>query len=96
MQDYTYTSAIAPGGWNTLRVVASGRNLFFYINNTLVWTGADDSFFSGSVGFGMDNFETVVTPNDLFRVDWAALNSYANGVSAFAISDVMRGTASTQ
>jgi hypothetical protein len=77
LQDYTYTSAIAQNGWNTLRVVASDSNLYFYINGTLVWTGTDSSLTSGLVGVGMENFEDSVTFGDTVRVDWATLSSYA-------------------
>ena len=79
LQDYTYSPAIIPGGWNTLRVLTSGNQLYFYINGALVWTGLDPYFTSGGVvGLAMDNFEDSVTPGDKLLVDWAILNSYTN------------------
>jgi hypothetical protein len=80
LQDYTYTSAIAQNGWNTLRVVASNSNLYFYINGTLVWSGVDNSLTSGLVGVGMDNFEDTYNPGDQVWVDWAVLSSYAEAM----------------
>lgn len=80
LQDYTSTSAIIPYDWNTLRVIASGSNLYFYINGTLVWSGADGTFNSGVVGLAMDNLEDSVSPNDQIYVDWAVLSSYAEAM----------------
>lgn len=87
LQDYTFTSAIAQNGWNTLRVVASNQNLNFYINGVLVWQGTDASLASGYVGVGMDNFEDFVTFGDQVWVDWTILNSYAE--SAPVITDTV-------
>ncbi len=79
-QDYTYTPAIVINGWNVLRVVASGNNLYYYINGTLVWSGTDTSFASGYAGMGVDSLEDVVTPGDQFWVDWAVLDSYTESM----------------
>ncbi len=54
LQGWTYSSAIAQHDTNTLRVRAVGPNMQFYINGTLVWSGADyasgPDLTSGSVG----------------------------------------------
>jgi hypothetical protein len=57
--------------WNKLRVVASGPNLSYYINDKLVWSGTDSSLTSGRVGLGMYS-STGPTNNELL-VDWATL-----------------------
>jgi hypothetical protein len=48
--NWTATAAINQGGWNTLKVVAVGSNLKFYINNTLVFSTNDPSFRTGRMG----------------------------------------------
>jgi hypothetical protein len=59
-------------GWNVLKVTASGSQLKFYINNTLVWSGTDSSFGSGIVGIGMYR---DATSGNLLYVDWAKLST---------------------
>ncbi len=73
LKNWTSTSAIVQGGWNTLKVTASGSTLKFYINGTLVWSGADSAYASGRVGIGMYRNSTS-TGNKLF-VDWAQLTT---------------------
>ena len=73
LQEWTYTSAINKGGaWNTLRVVANGSNLYFYINGTLVWSGSDTSLSSGRVGIEM---YSDGTSGDQLWADWAVLTT---------------------
>ena len=69
LQNWTSSDAINTGSsWNYLRVVAQGSNLFFYINDTLVWSGTDSTHSSGRVGIaGYKN-----TSLDLWA-DWAEL-----------------------
>jgi hypothetical protein len=51
LQDWTGSGAIHTGAnWNTLKVVAVGTSLKFYINGTLVWSGTDSSLRTGRVG----------------------------------------------
>ena len=70
---WTQSSAISQGSnWNTLRVVAKGSAMRFYINDTLVWQGSDASLSSGKVGVSM--YDSGVTGDD-FQVDWATLNA---------------------
>jgi hypothetical protein len=37
--------------WNTLKVVANGKSLKFYINTKLIWSGSDTTLTTGNVGF---------------------------------------------
>jgi hypothetical protein len=74
LQRWTISPAIVTGAnWNTLRVVASGGQLRFYINGSLVWSGTDYSLSYGRVGFGM--YTTDVT--DMLEIDWATLTPSA-------------------
>jgi hypothetical protein len=73
LRDWTYTSAIVQGGWNTLKVKASGPNLYFYINDILVWSGTDTSYASGSVGIGM--YRGSGCTSDKLWVDYAKLDT---------------------
>lgn len=84
LQDYTYSSAIAMNDWNTLRVVAYGNRLYYYINGTLVWSGIDYSFSSGYVGLEM--YAPDIDYQDVLYVDWATLSSYTGAMPAFAES----------
>ena len=53
LKGWTLSSAIVKGGWNTLKVVAVGYALKFYINGTLVWSGSNTQpYKTGQVGFG--------------------------------------------
>jgi hypothetical protein len=52
LKGWTASTAIVKNGWNTLKVVAVGSSLKFYINNILVWTGTDSGLRTGTVGFG--------------------------------------------
>ncbi|MFH2038504.1 MAG: family 16 glycoside hydrolase, partial [Chloroflexota bacterium] len=69
LKSWTTSSAIVKSGWNTLKVVAVGSSLKYYINNTLVWDGSDSSLTTGQVGFG---FYRGPDPGVL-DVDWATL-----------------------
>ena len=77
---WTYTSAINQGdAWNTLRVVANGTSLTFYINGSLVWSGADSSLSSGRAGVNM--YADLSTGEELL-VDWALLCNLPKGAAA--------------
>jgi len=81
LQGWTYSPAINSGeAWNTLRVVANGSSISFYINGTLVWSGTDTSLSSGRVGIGM--YDDASTGN-LLQVDWATLT--IPGLSAMSV-----------
>jgi len=81
LKAWTSNSAIVTGAaWNTLRVYASGSSFWFYINGTLVWTGADSSHSSGRVGVGM--YRDSTSTGNGFYVDWATLSIPAGAVTS--------------
>lgn len=57
--------------WNTLRAVANGNKLSFYINGKRVWSGSDSILASGWVGVSM--YRDTISKNNSFLVDWAKL-----------------------
>jgi len=73
LKDWTTTGTVNEGGWNTLKVKASGSQLKFYINGTLVWSGTNSSYSSGRVGIGMYR-NSGGTCDNKFYVDWAQLD----------------------
>ncbi len=73
LQGWAYSADINTGSsWNTLRAVAIGPNLYFYINGTLVWSGSDSSYTSGRVGISM--YRTADSTGDQLWADWATLD----------------------
>lgn len=71
LRDWTLSQAINQRDrWNTLRVVADGTTLEFYINGVRVWSGNDGTLTSGRVGFGM--YKDEGSANRLWA-DWAVL-----------------------
>jgi Zn-dependent metalloprotease len=71
LQPWTIHEAINTGdAWNTLRVMAQGPRLDFYVNDRLIWSGSDATHRSGNAGVLMYN--SNATGNRL-EVDWAAL-----------------------
>ena len=75
IKSWTSSSAINKGNaWNELHVYASGSLFYYYINNTLVWSGRDYSLSSGREGVGMHKSST--TAYNRFYVDYAILTSY--------------------
>jgi hypothetical protein len=71
LQGWTANAAIVVNNWNTLKVIAVGSSLKFYINGTLVWSGSDTTFKTGEVGFG---FYRDANAGALY-VDWAKLSN---------------------
>jgi len=59
--------------WNTLRAVADGDQLSFYINDELAWSGQDQSLSYGRVGIAMQGNLIGGPANEEFRVAWASL-----------------------
>jgi hypothetical protein len=78
LQDWAYSPAISEviGGdgraWNTVRIVAFGPQLSFYINGTLLWTGIDESLHSGQVGI-MRRKDSSGTSYGGLDMTWARL-----------------------
>jgi len=64
---WTATGAVVANNWNTLKVIAVGSSLKFYINGTLVWSFTDTTFKTGAVGVG---FYRDASAGTLY-VDWA-------------------------
>jgi hypothetical protein len=87
LQTWTSSSAVNQGNaWNTLRVVANGTKLYYYINGMLVWSGSDSSLALGRVGIGM--YRDSTSTGDQLYVDWAKLSSLgAAGLGTFNASD---------
>jgi hypothetical protein len=80
IQDWTYTSAINTGSaFNTLRAYASGANLYYWINGTLVWSGTDTSLTSGKVGVTM--FRNSTSTDNGFWVDYVTLRPVAGAAA---------------
>ena len=70
---WSYTPAIAQGeAWNRLRVIAIGNRLYFYINGSLVWSGADGDLAGGRVGIGMYRDDSA---GNKLQVDEARLST---------------------
>lgn len=68
LKAWTAHPSIVVNNWNTLKVVAVGSSLKFYINGTLVWTAADSSLVVGKVGFGFYRDAAA----GVLLVDWAS------------------------
>jgi hypothetical protein len=76
---WTYTAAINQGdAWNTLRVVADGTSLTFYINGTWLWSGSYSSLSYGRAGVGL--YQDATFGNELL-VDWAQLCTLAGAAA---------------
>jgi len=69
LQPWTETSLIAINDWNTLRVAVNEAAFNFYINDVLVWSGSDEKFARGKVGFSFFNLASLPP----VFVDWASL-----------------------
>ena len=72
LKNWTSSSAINTGSaWNTLRVVADGTTIYFYINGTYMGAITNTSLTSGRVGIGVYSTGT-------YYVDWATLTTSAS------------------
>jgi len=71
---WTESSAILPYDWNTLKVVASGGNMEFFINDTLVASGYDETHTDGRVGISLFRASGIKDP---LLVDWVKVSSSA-------------------
>jgi len=78
---WTVHSAIVQNGWNTLKIVAVGKRLKFYINSKLVWAGNDPTFKVGQVGLGM--IRSAGSTGNSLLVDWAKLSNTPTADPAF-------------
>lgn len=89
LKTWTASSAINQGSaWNTLRVVANGTTIYFYINGTYMGAIFNTSLTSGRVGMGVYSTGT-------YWADWATLATIGStsdvpevsGVDSFVIDD---------
>jgi len=71
---WTYSSVINRYGWNTLKVVAKGGDMEFYINDTLVAFGHDETHAEGQVGISIWRGSDPRAP---LLVDWVKVSSSA-------------------
>jgi hypothetical protein len=71
--DYAYSNAIVTYGWNTLKVMAGGGYMEFYINGKLVEIINDITYVNGQVGLGAYTVPDAYALGS-FSVDWAKLN----------------------
>ncbi len=72
LQNWKLSDAVIKMGWNTLKVVANGTTMKFFINDTLISTVKDGTRSRGYVGVGM--YDDGVH-GDQLRVDWAKLST---------------------
>ena len=70
---WTYSPSIVPFGWNTLKVVANGENMEFFINGVLHAAGSDSAHSIGRVALSMWK-ANVKAP---FMVDWVTVSNIA-------------------
>jgi hypothetical protein len=74
LKTWTSHAAIVQGNnWNTLKVVAVGSTMKFYINNVLVYTIVDSTFKTGQVGVAM--YRDGTSTGNALLVDWAKLST---------------------
>ena len=86
LQNWVYSPAIRTGdNWNTLRVLALNSTLYYYINNTLVWSGSDATLTKGKVGAFIARTNST-TPSDAFFLATAKLTVPA--MTTMALPDV--------
>jgi hypothetical protein len=91
LQGWTSSSAINKGGFNTLKVIAKGKNMQFFINGTLVWSGSDSDLKAGRVGIQMYRY---LLDGDKLTVDWANATTNASLVAApesFVLGEELEG-----
>ena len=87
LKNWTSTSTIDQGGWNTLKVTANGSTLKFYINGTLVWSGVDSTYGSGRVGIGM--YRNATSTSNKLWLDWAQLTTVVTSAPEIDAAEVI-------
>jgi len=89
LKTWTASSAVLTGGVaNTLKVVAVGSSLKFYINGTLVWSGTDSTLQVGQVGVGYYRDATAAT----LKVDSASASNTPTADRMATADVVVSGT----
>jgi hypothetical protein len=84
LKGWTSSASIVKDGWNTLKVVANGSSLRYYINGKLVWSGSDAKFASGQVGLWMYRRSKT----ERMDVDWAKLSPISSS-SSLGVEEVV-------
>ena len=84
IQPWTYTAAINQGdAWNELKVWCVGDQMYFFINDVLVYVVTDNSFNTGKVGLSY-----FAGAGGGFRTDYATLEIV--GVAARPVAEVSK------
>ncbi len=74
MADWYPTPYVNSNDWNILKVVTSGTDMVFYINDNIVWAGSMDTALpAGQLGIGMSDFS-----DNLFEVESAQISTIAD------------------
>ena len=73
LKDWTPSSAVIPGDFNNLVVVAVGPKMKFYVNDTLVYTGFDTSFITGESGLSF--YRSMTSTGDALFIDLAMVTN---------------------
>jgi hypothetical protein len=73
LKPWTSSTAIIQNNWNTLKVVAVGPQLKFYINGVLVYAGADSGIRTGQVGISM--YRNATATDNMLYIDSASLSN---------------------
>jgi hypothetical protein len=84
LKGWTSSASIVRDGWNTLKVLANGSSLRFYINGKLVWSGSDAKFTSGQVGLWMYRRSKT----ERLDVDWAKLTPISSS-SILSVEEIV-------
>lgn len=72
LRDWVPSEAVNIGtAWNTMKIIARGNQLFYYLNDDLVWSGMVSNYAYGKVGLTM--FRNNTSTGDLLEVDAASL-----------------------
>jgi hypothetical protein len=80
IKGWTATPYIISDGWNTLRVVANGSSMKYYLNGHLLWSGTDTALTSGMVGMGL--YRDSSSTGNLFQADSAILSTIVTSDTA--------------
>lgn len=67
---WTVSAEIQPNSWNTLKIIANGSTVTFYINGTLVYSGSGFPTTAGKVGILQYRLSQV---SESIQVDYATL-----------------------
>ena len=77
LKGWTLSSAVVKNGWNTLKVTAINNALKFYVNNTLVFSGADAAYRIGRQG--IEFYRDATSTGNRLYVDWIRISNTPTG-----------------